>query len=169
MRDDAPSHAELDRPVFRFEFTVPGHPQPAGSKRGFPVKRKDGARGVAVVDDNPRTKAWQATVALTAADALQLHTGADDDPELLVGPLGMALTFTFKRPQGHFGSGRNFHNVRASAPAWPAVRPDTTKLVRAVEDALTGVVWRDDAQVVEQYAAKRYGEPEGVRVTLWTL
>ena len=39
-----------------------------------------------------------------------------------------------------------------------------TKLVRAVEDALTGLVWRDDAQVVVQTVRKRYGHPERAEV-----
>ena len=44
------------------------------------------------------------------------------------------------------------------------MRPDATKLVRAVEDALTGLVWRDDAQVVIQTVRKRYGHPERAEI-----
>jgi Holliday junction resolvase RusA-like endonuclease len=36
--------------------------------------------------------------------------------------------------------------------------PDTSKLIRAVEDALTQVVYRDDSQVVELLALKHYAE-----------
>ncbi len=41
----------------------------------------------------------------------------------------------------------------------PTTRPDLDKLVRAVLDALTGVVWRDDSQVVEILAHKSYALP----------
>ena len=42
-----------------------------------------------------------------------------------------------------------------------------TKLIRAVEDALTGIVWRDDAQVAVQKVAKVYGdEPQGAVITI---
>ena len=37
--------------------------------------------------------------------------------------------------------------------------PDLSKLVRAIEDALTGIVWHDDSQVVETHSRKRYAEP----------
>jgi Holliday junction resolvase RusA-like endonuclease len=35
-------------------------------------------------------------------------------------------------------------------------KPDASKLIRAVEDALTHVVYRDDAQVVELVVGKFY-------------
>jgi Holliday junction resolvase RusA-like endonuclease len=85
------------------------------------------------------------------------------------GPLGLAATFTLRRPKGHFGTGRNARKLKPSAACWPVVKPDATKLLRAIEDALTGVVWTDDAQVVEQLATKRYGEPEGAHVEIWRL
>ena len=43
------------------------------------------------------------------------------------------------------------------------------KLTRAVEDALTGLVWRDDAQVVDEVLSKRYGAPERVEVRVWRV
>ena len=39
-------------------------------------------------------------------------------------------------------------------------RPDIDKLARAALDALSGVIWRDDSQVVELVASKSYAEPE---------
>ena len=41
----------------------------------------------------------------------------------------------------------------------PAKRPDLDKLVRAVKDALTKVLWHDDGQVVEILARKFYAQP----------
>lgn len=150
--------------VERVMFWVPGRPQPAGSKRAFPIRRKTGAMGVAVTDDNPATKGWQAVVLWEAAGAMD-SAGA----EMFAGPLGLAVTFTLRRPKGHFGSGRNADKLRDSAPRWPIVKPDATKLLRAVEDAMSGVVWRDDAQVVEQMASKVYGSPEGAQIAVWKL
>ena len=40
----------------------------------------------------------------------------------------------------------------------PVVRPDVDKLVRALLDALTGVAYEDDAQVVELFALKVYAD-----------
>jgi Holliday junction resolvase RusA-like endonuclease len=37
--------------------------------------------------------------------------------------------------------------------------PDLTKLMRSTEDALTGILWVDDARITDQHARKRYCEP----------
>ena len=164
----------------RVAFEVWGRPQPAGSKKAFPIRRKAGggwvATGkVAVVDDNPHTKSWQAEVASCAAAAMMRAAGAarggsfDPAPELLTGPLGLAVRFTLRRPKGHFGTGKNAGKVKDSAPKFPTVKPDCTKLLRAIEDACTGVVWNDDAQIVEQAVSKGYGSRDGAYVVVWTL
>jgi Holliday junction resolvase RusA-like endonuclease len=36
------------------------------------------------------------------------------------------------------------------------VKPDSSKLVRCVEDALIGVLWLDDSQITDIQAHKRY-------------
>lgn len=133
-------------------FKVLGRPEPAGSKRF--VGR--------VIDANPNAKAWQHEVAIVALGAMR-------GEGLLDGPLGLITIFTLRRPKGHFGKGRNADVLKPNAPLFPTTRPDSTKLLRGVEDALTGVVWHDDGQVVEQMVSKRYGDPQGVEVTVWTL
>jgi Holliday junction resolvase RusA-like endonuclease len=144
-------------------FTVVGTPEPAGSKRAFPIKRGGQFTGrVAVTDANPRVKSWQGAVADAAAKAAN---GVYFEHE----PVGLSLVFSMKRPAGHYGSGRNADKLKPSAPARPTVKPDALKLARAIEDALTGVVWRDDSQVVVEAIDKRYGVPEGVQVHLWPL
>ena len=128
-------------------FEVLGLPQPAGSKRAFPFQKKGGGIGVAVTDANPKSREWKNLVADAAVDACQLDG-------LLEGPIVLHLAFELPRPTGHFGK----RGLRASARPFPSVKPDLLKLARAVEDALTGVLWRDDAQIVEEVLTKRYGE-----------
>jgi Holliday junction resolvase RusA-like endonuclease len=76
--------------------------------------------------------------------------------------------FTFARPRSHYRTGRNAHLVRDSAPARPAVYPDASKALRAVEDSLVdaGVI-RDDCRLVEfTRLAKVYAgeDPEALHV-----
>jgi Holliday junction resolvase RusA-like endonuclease len=143
-------------------FTVLGRPQPAGSKSAFAIRKGGRPTGrIAVRDSNPNAKPWQAHVAAEAADAI--------DGRPLQGPLELTLIVWLARPQGHYGSGRNFNRVRPSAPVWPAVRPDLTKYIRAIEDALNGLLWRDDAQVVVQQARKEYGWPERAEIEVREL
>lgn len=145
------------------EFTVHGIPQTQGSKRAFPFKRRNGSLGVAVSDDNPKGKAWKSQVADAARAALKLET---DGTALYTGPLVLEIVFALLRPKAHYRTGRNSGCLRGNAPRFPAVKPDALKLARAVEDALTGIVWRDDAQVIHLTAAKVYGTRAGAFVRI---
>jgi Holliday junction resolvase RusA-like endonuclease len=85
---------------------------------------------------------------------------------LMDGPLQLTAHFVVPRPKGHHGAKGS---VRPSAPAYPITRPDTTKLLRALEDACTGILWRDDSQIVSQFAFKAYGEPARAEVEVRAL
>lgn len=124
-------------------FTVHGKPAPAGSKRGFYNAK---AKRVIVTDDSKGSRPWKAQVSDAAAQAM-------NGRELLDGPLLLELTFWMPRPKGHIG---RRGNVLPSAPHAPAVKPDLLKLARAVEDALSGVCYRDDAQIVAETLQKAY-------------
>lgn len=144
------------------EFQVYGIAQTQGSKRAFPFKRRDGRLGVAVSDDNPKGKAWKSQVADAAREAME-------GDRLTEWPIYLGLTFHLLRPKSHFGSGKNCLVLKPSAPKYPAVKPDVLKLARAVEDALTGIVWRDDSQVVQMEIRKKYASDSGVHVTIRTV
>jgi len=136
-------------------FFVPGIPAPGGSKKGFVV----GKRAV-IVDDCKRSKPWMQRVASVAAD----HFATP-----LVGPVEVTFSFVVPRPKGHYGSGRNVNTIKPSAPEYPTTKPDTTKFVRSTEDALKGIAWGDDSQVVSQRAVKRYGLRPGVMIEISSL
>lgn len=133
-------------------FTVYGKAQPAGSKTAGVSK----SGKLFVRDDAKGSRPWKTQVAQAAGEAM-------NGDGLLGGALELSVIFTVPRPKAHYGA----RGLRPSAPAYPTTRPDITKLLRAVEDACTGIVWRDDAQIVHQHAYKEYGEPAkaDVRVT----
>jgi Holliday junction resolvase RusA-like endonuclease len=139
----------------RIEFTVIGAPKPQGSKRTVPIYRdgkpvmKGNRTLTRVAPDNPKLPEWRQEVAHAARQA---YAG-----DLLAGALRLWLLFMRPRPKSHFRTGRNANVLRDNAPEYPIVKPDTVKLARAVEDSLTGVVWRDDSQVVDHGLFKRYG------------
>lgn len=129
------------------EFTVYGRPEPQGSARVFLVGGK--AR---ITSANAKMKPFRQSVTLVA-----LETVAEMGmPTPLYGkhiPVALEVTFCFRRPE--------------SAPKKRiacVVKPDLDKLVRMACDALTGVVWHDDAQVVEMHPRKVYGHVEGMTV-----
>lgn len=61
------------------------------------------------------------------------------------GPIDLELQFRVIRPKGHFNSKGV---LKPSSPLFPISRPDVGKLARSTQDALTAVVWLDDAQIV---------------------
>lgn len=134
-------------------FTVYGTAEPAGSKRAFVVKGR-----AVVTDANARSKPWKQEVASKGAEAM------NGDP-LLDGPLEVVFTIFVPRPAGHFGK----KGLLPSARQQPTVKPDLLKLARGIEDALTGVVWRDDSQIVAEHLFKSYGERAGVVIQIRDL
>lgn len=137
------------------KITVYGKPATAGSKQAFPFQRKDGSLGVRVKNDNERYKPWRQSLIDAAVEA---------GPVWFEEAVGLIVLIYRPRPKGHFGSGKNANVLRDAAPEFPTTKPDTLKVVRAVEDSLTGIIWRDDSQVVRHWLAKDYGEPERVEI-----
>jgi Holliday junction resolvase RusA-like endonuclease len=78
----------------------------------------------------------------------------------LEGPLACRAIFYLSRPASHFGTGRNAGQLKASAPRFPTGKPDVDNLLKII-DALTGLAYHDDAQVVQVMdLAKRYADDE---------
>lgn len=132
-------------------FRVLGKPAPAGSKRGFVV----GGR-VVLTDASKATKPWQALVQAVAIECM-----GDRPP--LEGPLRADLTFIERRPKSHF-TAKGELTAEGRRKRFPVKAPDRLKLARAVEDALSGVVYRDDSQLVAGETRKEYGEWDGVLI-----
>jgi len=55
---------------------------------------------------------------------------------------------------------------KSSKRAFPSVKPDLDKLIRAVLDGLTGVAFEDDSQVILIQSSKTYGEKQGVWIRI---
>jgi Holliday junction resolvase RusA-like endonuclease len=134
-------------------FSVQGLPISQGSKR--PLRNKYSGR-IQMVESSEKLKPWRELVALTASQAMS-------GPPFK-GPVSIVIRFRFPRPRSHYGTGRNHGTVKASAPFVPIGKPDLDKLQRAVFDALTHVIWLDDAQVVDVVASKVYDDTPGILV-----
>lgn len=146
-------------------FFVPGIPAPGGSKKGFGFRRANGSIGVNMVDDAKRNGDWRAVVAHEAAIAMS-------GLPIFSGPLRRDIDFFLLRPKGHYGSGGNASSLKRSSPRYPTTKPDVDKLTRSTADAMTGIVYVDDALVVEGEPRRRYaeaGHPAGARITITPL
>lgn len=71
-------------------------------------------------------------------------------------PLSLSLTFYLARPGSHYRTGRNAHRLRDGAPRFATGKPDIDNLQKLVLDALNGLLYRDDAQVICVAAAGKH-------------
>lgn len=143
--------------VIRFE--VLGAAKPQGSKRGFVVRRRDGSHGVAMAESCREVKSWRQQV---AAQAYAAKRGGP----LIAGPVEIEMHFFRVRPRTHYGAGKNATKIKPKSPKYPISAPDVDKLARAVNDALKGVIWRDDSQVVRQVACKHWGSVDRCEIVI---
>lgn len=156
-----------------------GKPEPQGSatafvplKDGWPLARggrlpggkyRNGSVVVNITSDNPALKKWRKRIADGARGAWHC------DPIEGVS-LEVEAHFFLKRPESHWRTGRYAHLLKDSAPAAPLTIPDVDKLLRAVLDGLSGVVYEDDNLVTFAPPEKHYAVPsktssgEGVRL-----
>jgi Holliday junction resolvase RusA-like endonuclease len=165
---------------------LPGKPQSAGSKTAFALRRKD-KRGIwRVVLRRDKRGNESAAFSITDMNEKNLRPRAKEIAALMEdetrrqgyvrqdGDVGLAVevTFFWPRPKNHYGTGRNERVLKASARPYKTTDPDTTKLWRALEDALTGILWEDDNQVVSQLIREEYcpaWENHRTELAVWRL
>lgn len=137
-------------------FRVWGNPQPKGSMKCVGAV---GRLKHQLVEDNADSDPWRAKLAGVAAALLAQGKLEQADEHQ---PVYVEFCASLERPASHYGTGRNRHAVKASAPVWPTLfgTGDTDKLARLVLDALADAkVLRNDAQVRPLLADKWYAGP----------
>ena len=128
------------------KFTVYGKCEPQGSTRAFLPK---GADRPIVTSDNVKNKPWRQQVAWTA------FAEAKGNSFPIKRPTGIRIEIQcFLKPPAKMPKGRTA----------PTVKPDADKLLRSFLDALTGILYEDDAQVVKATLEKLYGSPERAEI-----
>lgn len=130
-------------------FFAPGKPIPQGSKNL--------SRAGAMYDQQGNDlKDWRKIVCAYARQAMRRNPAAPAEV-----PMVCEVEFVMYRPK----------NLPKTKPTPPATKkPDVDKLQRAIGDAMTGVVYVDDSQIVRWMAEKRIAEPGeqmGARITLY--
>lgn len=73
----------------------------------------------------------------------------------LIGPLSVSLTF-YRPVQKSISQSER--ERRLSNRSKPVVKPDTDNYIKSTLDALNGVLWHDDSQIVKITGEKRYSE-----------
>jgi crossover junction endodeoxyribonuclease RusA len=129
------------------QIFIPGEPVPQGSMKGY--VRNGHAN---LTSDNKKTMPWRADVAAVVRYGIGSTVVFPD------GPVSLALTFVMPR--------RKAEPKRLTPPH--CRKPDLDKLTRAVLDALTGILYTDDSQVVAFHHLEKYtaaiGEQPGLHL-----
>jgi Holliday junction resolvase RusA-like endonuclease len=79
-------------------------------------------------------------------------------PPVFFGPVSLCIEFYFSKPK--------------SAPKkrrYPTVKPDIDNLLKTVLDAMNGLVFKDDKQVVDCRVSKHYGQVPKIRIEAYEL
>lgn len=84
----------------------------------------------------------------------------------LIGPLSVSLTF-YRPVQRSISKAER--ERRLSNQSKPVVKPDTDNYIKSTLDALNGVLWHDDAQIVKITGEKRYSENGKIVITVTQL
>ena len=118
-------------------FSCDGTPVPQGSMKVI--------NGHILHSQGSALAVWRSTVALSARFA-----GAKP----VEGAIGIEITFRVRRPK----------TVKRD---YPTVAPDLDKYIRGVLDALTGIGYQDDSQVIDIKAKKVYSDTPGADIKIF--
>lgn len=124
----------LPTPSVAVEFFVPGTPVAKGSSRIVPLGGKAGGRPI-ITSTAKGLPRW----------AKAIREAGQPYAHLFDGPVGVVATFYLQRPK----------TVKRYLPTVP---PDVDKYLRGVLDPLHGLFFKDDSQVTDAVAMKRYAD-----------
>lgn len=140
----------LKRPIFSVSFFVPGQPvgkgRPRAAKRGSHIQ----------LYTPEKTASYENLVATAAhgsmrgAEPIKGACHVDMDIRLMV-----PMSWSAKR-----------RNQALEGLVFPTKKPDLDNILKAVFDAINGIVWEDDVQAVYVQAVKRYSAVPGVHVNV---
>lgn len=134
-------------------FTVPGQPYGKGRPRVGSV------HGRARMFTPEKTVNYENLVAVCAQEAM---AGA----ALIEGAVYVTLSIQCQIPASW---SKKKQELAAAGKVYPTTKPDIDNVEKIIYDAINGVVWKDDVQVVDVRKVKRYGPVPGVSVRIEVL
>lgn len=133
---------------------IPGNPVPQGRPRAC-IRGKH-----ASVYEDAKSRDWKKTIAVHAQSYLDNGKGPVDIRfwTLIDTAIKLQVEFRLLRPK----------SVSVKKRPEPTTRPDLDNLIKAVKDALNGVIWRDDSQIIEYLKVRKiYDNPPGVDIAVF--
>jgi crossover junction endodeoxyribonuclease RusA len=120
------------------EFTVLGTPRSQGSMKSMLHRR---TKQIITMASSPKMKPWRQEISWAA-----LRARGPGEPAGRNVAIRLEASFFFAKPKS------SKLNEKTSAP-------DIDKLLRCCLDAMTGIIYEDDSQIVEIHCFKGFGQP----------
>ena len=130
----------------KLEFKIPGEPCAQGRPR-FSV-----IRGHAVAFDPAKSKNYKSFVKMLAMAAM-------DEQEWRYNefPLRLRIQVFQSIPKS---KSKKFREAALNGLEYPTVKPDVDNVAKTIMDALSGVVYKDDKQIIQLDITKNYADQE---------
>ena len=138
----------------QIRFWVPGDVQPQGRPRASRTPT-----GINMRDD-PKSSAYKSVI--------KLHFNKLHVKEMLEGPLCMKVT-VYRKMTKKIAQSATKRQMAIDGIIRPDTRPDTDNYAKTFMDALNGIAYKDDSQIVTLLAEKFYGEEAGAFIEIQTL
>ncbi len=136
------------------EFWIAGEARPEAKTQLFFKNRRTNQTRVGPRVDLPDRITWKYDVMIAAKEA-----GVSE----LVGPIVVCIMVFKPKPKSH----PKHPTKNCPYPDYWITRPDAENFIKPISDALTGIAWNDDAQIIDLRVGKRYGHENKtlVRIT----
>ena len=133
-------------------FTVPGEAKPQGRPRTRVIG------GHAAIYDDPKSRSYKGLIQLHAIEEMKAQ---GIEWPLAPSPLGFTVALVVKRRIPKSFSKKKA-KLALDGDIRPQVKPDLDNVAKAFLDALTGVIWHDDTEVVDLSISRIYAESDSV-------
>src|SRR5574340_191713 len=146
------------RSMSQIRFTIEGEAVGKGRARSVTRPKKGGGSYIAHVTPQ-RTVDYEQRVASAAAQAMGFRS-------LIEGPVMVELKIFVGVPASYTKANRA---AALSGQMLPTKKPDADNVLKAIKDAMNGVVYFDDQQVTDVHISKRFAETPRVIVIVTPL
>lgn len=131
------------------KFTVPGEPVGKGRPR--------------VVRNGGFSRTYTPEKTASYENLVKLEFQRQGGRMLKDGPVGMRIVAWYGIPRS---ASKRKQEAMVGGLIWPTKKPDCDNVAKIVADALNGLAYRDDSQVVMLHVEKRFGEEPRVDVEI---
>lgn len=133
-------------------FEIPGSPIGQGRPKFSTIN------GHARAYDPEKSRNYKAYVKMLATQAMK-----DSGFAMIEGPCVLRIDAYFEVPKS---KSKKFREAALSGLEYPTKKPDIDNIIKAIQDALNGLAYKDDALIVKLGVVKLYSEIPRVEVTL---